>query len=207
MQYFFPSGSAPVPSTHTADWNLIWSQQALGKTYLRGSIGSRLKHNHFNSCSHNALVPSDNLALDKHKEENKANFSCFCAELQIPTWVTQVCSDYIGLTCFSNSPPWQQGTRGNRALSNPTPGASTPTTGEQTLPQQGCASHREKGRPCLRFGAASGHHNTNCTHYQGDHGWHTTQQASIPKTALTQKYWVHIVYTELLIHKNSPSKP
>ena len=55
-------------------------------------------------------------------------------------------------------------------------GASTQTTGEQTLPSTGLYNHRAKRRPCSTSSAGSGHHNTNHTPYQGDISQHTMRK-------------------------------
>ena len=60
----FPEGVLQFCPSYTAACSWIWGQQVLAETYHRGSICSRLQHNHLSSCSHNTLAPSDSLALN-----------------------------------------------------------------------------------------------------------------------------------------------
>ena len=55
-------------------------------------------------------------------------------------------------------------------------GAFAPTTGDQTVPWQGCNNHRTKRRPHPTSVAGSGYHNNNHTFYQGDNTLQTLRK-------------------------------
>ena len=55
-------------------------------------------------------------------------------------------------------------------------GAFAPTTGDQTVPWQGCNNHRAKRRPHPTSVAGSGYHNNNHTFYQGDNTLQTLRK-------------------------------
>ena len=193
----FPDRKTP----HMAAWSHIWSEQGWGEPYQGGRRGPRKQHNHLDSCSHSALAPTTSLALGSVMNT---------IEKGMWPWVTygQNCgclhSQCIG-SLWPHKPRGfrvqllgEWGHKRNGTLWNPTHRTSTPTTGERTLPPDKTVTTMEQtGGPAQHPVQA----------LDTIPITPTIMDSKLRKQPLHQKYWTHTVYTRMLPHKKSPSRP
>ena len=133
------------------------------------------------------------------KQLQRKNTQGFSPSDFSPTGSTPIphTSHYISETQLRN----RSGVGGSTTMTEQTP----PLTG-----QRGSDNHRAKEKPHSIFSVGSGHHKISHTSYQRDNGQQTLREEAADihskNSPCTKRYYTHIGYTGLFLHKNSPPR-